>query len=302
VEPASPITVRHLVTSTGGIAGFGSVAGGAANEAGIEVQRLYSEADLTSGDVRRLSRGVAALPLASHPGARFQYGLSHDVQGALIEAITGVPLDRFLREQIFEPLGMPDTGFMVPSSERERLVQLAEYGPDGTLTASSARLYLSDDGAHGRMPALRSLSGGLYGTLTDYSRFLRMLANGGELDHVRVLAPSSVALMTSNLLPPGVSVEFQERWVGHGYGVNVGIVEQPLVATMWAGPVGAGTWFWSGAHGSWFWVDPVHDLIVTGFVQHAFSGQAHMGRPHPAPDVRALSRSLVYQALTHPER
>ena len=292
IQPSRPMTVRHLITSTAGISGFGTVVGAPANGRGVEVQRRYAAAELLSGDVRDLAVAVADLPLASHPGERFQYGLSHDVQGALIEVLAGTTLDRFLGERIFEPLGMRDTGFLVASSERERLVELAEYGADGGLVASdrpAARLRRRTT----RRATALVVGGGR--PVRDPRRLQPPAADARRPRFARRRLPPVAVVRRRDdrdLLPDGVHVEFQQPWVGHGYGVNVRIVEDPVPATMWSGPVGPGTWYWSGAHGSWFWVDPVNDLIVVGFVQHAFSGMAHMGRPHAAPDVRALSRAL----------
>jgi CubicO group peptidase (beta-lactamase class C family) len=127
-----------------------------------------------------------------------------------------------------------------------------------------------------------------------------VLGNRGELDGVQILAGASVGLMASNLLPLGVPVEFRQRWVGQGYGVDVGVILDPGRATFTGGPIGTGTFHWSGAHGTWFWVDPTYDIVVVGMVQQEFAGIVHMGVPHPAPDLRALSRSLIYQALTDP--
>jgi CubicO group peptidase (beta-lactamase class C family) len=302
VPPVHPMTMRELITNTGGISGDAGVAGQFANGPGNEVRRLYLEAGLTEGTIADMVAKIAAIPLATQPGTQFQYGLSQDVQGRIVEVLSGQRLDEFLRTRIFEPLRMPDTGFAVRPNELHRLVPLAAY--DGSLSLAPSRLawpaVLFGDGHADQTPRFLSGGGGLYSTLADYLRFAQMLGNRGELDGVQILAGTSVGLMASNLLPVGVPVEFRQRWAGQGYGVDVGVILDPGRATFTGGPIGTGTFHWSGAHGTWFWVDPTYDIVVVGMVQQEFAGIVHMGIPHPAPDLRALSRSLIYQALTDP--
>ncbi len=141
---------------------------------------------------------------------------------------------------------------------------------------------------------------GLYSTAQDYLRFAQMLANGGELDGVRILSPSSVKLMTSNLLADGVPMHFLQSFDGVGYGMNVGIVLDPARASFNGGAVGKGTFYWGGVHGTWFWVDPVNDIVVVGMLQQVDGGNPMTGRPYPVADVRAISRSITYGALVDP--
>ena len=131
-------------------------------------------------------------------------------------------------------------------------------------------------------------------------RFAQMLANGGTLDGARILSPTSVKLMTSNLLAEGVPMHFLQPFVGVGYGMNLGIVFDPAHADFNGGPVGAGTFYWGGVHGTWFWVDPVYDIVVVGMVQQQEGGNEMTGRPFPMPDIRAISRSITYGALLDP--
>ena len=129
-----------------------------------------------------------------------------------------------------------------------------------------------------------------------------MLANDGMLDGVRILAPTSVTLMTSNLLPEGVPMRFDQPFVGVGYGMGVGVVLDPAHADFNGGAIGAGTYYWGGVHGTWFWVDPTYDVIVIGMIQQQDAGNAMTGRPYPVPDIRAISRSITYGALVEPAR
>jgi CubicO group peptidase (beta-lactamase class C family) len=305
VPQIHPMTMRELLTNTGGISGAAGVAGQFANGPGNEVRRMYLEANLAAGTLADMVTKIAGLPLATQPGTRFQYGLSQDVQGRIIEVLSGQTLEGFFRSRIFEPLGMRDSGFAVPPSETARLVPLVTYGAERTLIPASfaPSSYMSVIfGDPSARPRFLSGGGGLYSTVADYVRFAEMLAGRGRLGEVQLLAPSSVGLMTSDMLPPGVPAEFRQQWAGCGYGIGVGIVLDPARATLMGGPIGRGTFHWSGAHGTWFWVDPTNDLTVVGMVQQEFAGIVHVGAEHPAPDLRALSRSLVYQALTDPER
>jgi CubicO group peptidase (beta-lactamase class C family) len=143
---------------------------------------------------------------------------------------------------------------------------------------------------------------GLYSTAQDYLRFAQMLANGGMLDGARILAPTSVTLMTSNLLPDGVPMRFLQPFAGVGYGMGVGIVLDPAHADFNGGVIGAGSYYWGGVHGTWFWVDPAYDVIVIGMIQQVDAGNPMTGRPYPVLDIRAISRSITYGALIDPTR
>jgi CubicO group peptidase (beta-lactamase class C family) len=156
--------------------------------------------------------------------------------------------------------------------------------------------------AAGEKPRYLLSIAGLYSTAQDYLRFAQMLVNGGMLDGVRVLAPTSVTLMTSNLLPDGVPVRFLQPFAGVGYGMGVGIVLDPARADFNGGAIGAGTYYWGGVHGTWFWVDPFYDVIVVGMIQQQDAGNPPTGRPYPVPDIRGISRSLTYQALVDSAR
>jgi CubicO group peptidase (beta-lactamase class C family) len=308
VPPRHPMTMRELVTSTGGISGNGGVAGSFRNGPGVEVKRLYEEAValFAAGEPRvrtlaDLVGVIASLPLASHPGEQFQYGYSQDVQGRVVEVLSGQRFDDFLREHLFRPLGMVDTDFWVRPGQEHRLVQLPAYDEHLDLVPSPLQgLMVAPTGDPTERPSLLSGGGGLVSTIADYVRFAHMLRGRGALDGVRILAPSTVRLMASDLLPEGVPIELRKQWTGQGYGVNVGVVLDPGRATLSNGGIGHGTFHWSGAHGTWFWVDPDNDVVVVGMTQLEFGGIPHMGAEHPAPDLRALTASLVYAALVAP--
>lgn len=292
-----PMRMRHIMSTTAGFA-FGPPLG-SVNPA---VDALYANADLWSGTHEDFIAELARLPLEAQPGTHFRYGLQQEVQGAIIRRISGQPLDQFLEERIFSPLGMRDTGFGVPADQRDRIAP--RYALDEHL-----KLVLAEDQSPfpavagtpaGVTPRFLLSIAGLYSTTHDYLRFAQMLANGGVLDGVELLSPSSVALMSSNLLAENVPMHFLESFDGIGYGMNVGIVLDPARASFNGGGMGRGTFYWGGVHGTWFWVDPVNDLVVVGMIQQVDGGNPMTGRPYPVPDIRGICRSIVYGALINP--
>ena len=299
VPQARPMTMRDLITNSGGFPGGSTSRNPAAS-------RLYAEADLQGGTLADMVRKLAGLPLGFQPGAEFEYGISQDVQGAVVEAISGQTLDVFMQRRLFGPLGMVDTGFGVAPDKRGRMAVVYEYGPDGKLVplgsgpASESRPMRA--GLSGEKPQFLSGAGGLFSTTYDYLRFAQMLLNGGELDGVRILSPSTVKLMTSDMLPPGMKPHFAARQEGVGYGADVGVILDPGRASFNGGGMGVGSYFWTGRYGSWWWNDPVNDLIVIGMTQQSGAAAVHVGLPNPAPDLRALYRSMIYAALVEPGR
>jgi CubicO group peptidase (beta-lactamase class C family) len=292
-----PMLMRHIMSTCAGFA-FGPKFG----TVNPEVDDLYTAAGLWGGDEDDLIAKLAKLPLEAQPGTHFRYGLQQQVQGAIIKRLTGQTVDVFLQERIFAPLRMKDTGFEVAPEERERIAPRYDLDHDLklVLAADQSAFPALVGTPPGVKPKLLLSIAGLYSTAQDYIRFAQMLANGGILDGVRILSPSSVRLMTSNLLPEGVPMHFLQSFAGVGYGMNVGIVLDPSRADFNGGAVGAGTFYWGGVHGTWFWVDPVNDIVVVGMIQQVDGGNQATGRPFPMPDVRAISRSIVYGALVNP--
>lgn len=291
------MTMRHLMASS---AGFGFlVPPGSTNP---KVDALYAATDLWSGTNEDMVAKLAKLPLETQPGTHFRYGLQQEVQGVIIQRLTGETIDSFLESRIFQPLGMDDTGFSVPPEDRDRIAP--RYALDDNLklvlaTDQSAFPILAGTPAGEKPKYLLSIAG-LYSTTQDYMRFAQMLAHGGILGGVRVLSPTSVKLMTSNLLPDGVPMHFLQAFAGVGYGMGMGVVLDPAHPDFNGGPIGAGSFYWGGVHGTWFWVDPAHDMVVVGMVQQVDAGNGMTGRPYLVPDVRATARSLIYQALVDP--
>jgi CubicO group peptidase (beta-lactamase class C family) len=233
---------------------------------------------------------LATLPLVAQPGSDWRYGPSVDIQGYLVEKLSGEKLDVFLRSKIFEPLGMKDTGFWVDAAKRPRVTDVFTYGPDKRVTAAASQ---SDPSSK---PAFLSGSGGLLSTTDDYYRFAQMMLNGGQANGTRFLKASTVELMRTNVLADGVKVDtFGSGLPGIGFGLDFAIVMDPAVANT---PEGRNSFYWGGAFGTWFWIDPTNDVVVVGMIQNV-GGSSPTGG---SPQVRPLSRQLVYQALVDPKK
>ena len=268
VEPDHPMTMRELMTHAGGLTYgvFGAT----------PVDAMYTKAGVMNPaePMQSMIDKLAKIPLLSQPGTDWHYSVSVDVQGYLVEKLSGQSFPEFLRTRIFEPLKMVDTAFNVPASKRDRFAAFYTKDKDGKLVPMPG---IPD---YAEVPALPSGGGGLVSTISDYMRFCQMLLNGGELDGVRILSPLTVKLMRTDALPEGVSVG-----PGTGFGMDFAVVKDPQAA---GGYYGEGTYYWGGYAGTWFWIDPVYDLIVVGMIQH---------RSDDMPDVRALSKALTYQAI-----
>jgi len=253
-------TMRELMTHT---AGFGYAIGFGPFDATDEA---YLAADIWgAGSLAEFVRRVATAPLAYQPGTRFRYSLSMDLQGAIIEKLTGRSLPTFMRETLFKPLGMVDTDFYAPAGKQARLATLYHMYGATELTVLEAPGFRRDGLA---VPALPSGGGGLYSTAGDYARFAQMLLNKGELGGVRVLSADAVAMMTANHLPRalidhGFIAGAQSIGPGRGYAFNGAVFFDPEAAGV---PVGAGTYQWDGAGGAWFWIDPENDLLFVGLI------------------------------------
>jgi CubicO group peptidase (beta-lactamase class C family) len=253
-------------------------------------QKLYREHKLmdTQQNNARMVTKLAALPLCCQPGTAFEYSMSTDVLGALVEVLSGMDLNRFFNERIFGPLGMKDTGFLLTEHNRTRLA-LPNSDPANKVQAAQ---YIYDPA---RAPAWYSGGGGLFSTASDYVRFAQMLLNKGELDGARLLAHKTVELMTSDHLPPnlsfgtftqelGASAPLPEY--GQGYGLGVGVRKEAGRSPV---PGSIGDFYWGGAYGTYFWIDPQEQLITIFMLQETDMKKRARYRP--------LMRNLVYPAL-----
>ncbi|MFW6199338.1 MAG: serine hydrolase domain-containing protein [Gemmatimonadota bacterium] len=276
VEADHPMTIRELMTHTSGLA-YGIGAPG-------PVDSLYAARGVLSRDqtLEDMIAKLADIPLRHQPGTQWYYSISVDVQGYLVEVLSGQPFDEFLEERIFGPLGMVDTGFHVPEEDHDRFVQYYDYDDEGVLVPSPGT-----DGEVGSRPYLDpttffSGGGGLVSTTTDYMRFSQMLLNGGELDGVRILSPTTVEMMHNDQLAEGISGPGQ----GRGFGLDFAVVTGPFPSAVYRSD---GEYSWGGAAGTWFWIDPVEELIFVGMIQQR-------GDPM-RPNVSGLARQLTYQAI-----
>ena len=250
-------TMRELVTHSAGF-GYGL-------REDNPVDKAYSQSNfMHSPNSTAAIQQIAKLPLASQPGLRWRYSAAVDVQGYIIERISGLSLADFMRTRIFEPLKMTDTGFYVPASKKNRFVAMKQYDPASNSLIAPSGVLVFD---FSQPPGTDSGGAGLVSTASDYLRFAQMLANGGELDGVRLLAPGTVRLLASNHLTEEIRAkphgEFSAT-TGIGYGVNVSVVLDPTKAGTLQGE---GTYSWGGAAGTWFWVDPKNDVVLVGMMQ-----------------------------------
>ena len=273
VPQTRPMTMRQLMSHT---AGFDASAG-------------YADDNLRAGNLQDMINKLARLPLAFQPGREWRYGPSVDIQGYLVEKLSGQPLDVFLKQRIFEPLRMTDTGFWVDRSKAGRATKVFTYNEGKTLITAPNQVR----GDLTEKPAFLSGSGGLNSTTEDYFRFSQMLLDGGQANGRRLLKASTVELMYQNVLEPGVTIG--RTAAGLGFGMDFAIVLDPQAADT---PEGKNTYYWGGAFGTWFWIDPTNDVIVVGMIQNTNGSQANSG----TPQVRPLSRRLVYQALVDPRK
>jgi CubicO group peptidase (beta-lactamase class C family) len=276
-DPDRAITLEHLLTHTSGLTyGFFGQ---------MPVDSIYRRSNLLdpSRTVRQFADSIARLPLAFSPGDAWTYSMSIDVLGAVIEIASGRPLDVYLDQEIFAPLGMRETAFHITPAMEGRVPVLYSRGANNSLRAAAELIGTS------YRPTSRLLSGGggLLSTPSDYLRFAQMILNGGDLDGERILSRESIAAMTRNHLASGLS-PIESPMVGHsGYGY--GFAGAVLVDSIRAGlPGSPGIYRWWGLMGTFFWIDPKSDLI--GMVWTQFN----TGRVYP---LEQDFQRLVYAAV-----
>lgn len=245
------------------------------------VQRQYAQSRIGSRERSNaeFSRQLAALPLMFEPGTAWEYGRSTDVLGRLVEVVSGTTLGTYLRENIFEPLGMEETWFSVPQQHQYRIAEPFARDPDG---AMQMRLVdLRED------PVMESGGGGLASTALDYARFLQFMLNRGELDGVRLLGSRTVAYMTSDHLgsiPVNSGASRELLPLGYGFGLGFAVRKETGLATE---PGSVGAYYWGGMAGTTFFVDPAEDLFACLMLQ----------APNQREYYRKLFRNLVYATL-----
>ena len=268
VDAEREMTVKHLLTHTSGI-----IYGGDWDH---PINERYREANFYGGDLANMAQELGNIPLLHHPGDAWNYGMSTDVLGYLVEVVSGMPFAEFLKTHILDPLGMTDTAFSVPDEKADRYPTLYEPAEDGGIqviekapVSSGPRSFFHSGGA------------GLQSTAADYLRFCQMLLNDGELDGVRLLGRKTVDLIRIN----HISDDWQplER-TGCGFGLGFAVVTD-VAETHSLGS--EGTYSWGGLASTTFWIDPVEDLIGILMTQLIGDSPFH-----------AQFRVLTYQAIT----
>ena len=282
-------TMRELMSHTAGF-GYGL-------QDKLPVDKLYrSKKVLQSTSLQDLVDRIATIPLMYQPGTNWYYSAAVDIQGYIVEKITGQKLGDFMADQIFKPLKMTDTAFATGPAKASRLASLYVGNEKTGKLEVPKDIFGAPIPDYVAPPAMESGGGGLVSTLGDYARFSQMLANGGELDGVRILNPRTVALMATNVIPANVLVQSNGTTVTRfneavGFGLDFMVVNDPLKA---GSLDGKGTYSWGGAAGTWFWVDPTNDVVFVGMIQR-------LGNTG-GDDLGLMARTLTYQALIHPEK
>jgi CubicO group peptidase (beta-lactamase class C family) len=259
--------------------------------AGFGVNADYADQHFGEGDLQGMIDKIAKLPLYSQPGTDWAYGPSVDIQGYIVQKLSGQPLDVFMAEHLFGPLGMTDTGFWVSAGKVGRVAKINTY-KDGKIVTAPA----GGGRDPSKKPAYLSGSGGLLSTTEDYWKFCQMVGNGGIASGRRYLKADTIKLMRKSVLQPGVMVDlYGPSQPGVGFGLDFAVIEDPSkVPTL----QGKDTFYWGGAFGTWFWIDPTNDLIFVGMMQNV-NGSVPGGG---TPNVRVSTPQLTYAALTDPKR
>ena len=275
VPAARPITIKHVLTHTAGLPN--TYRGFTIAEYTKAVAKV--KPDETMAD--RLKR-IAKLPLNFHPGDAWEYGPGTDVVGALVEKMSGMSLDEFFRKRIFEPLGMKDTHFYLPSEKVARLVALYQPNAEANNTIKLTEAPTAESRWVKEPHTMFSGAGGLVSTAADYVRFHQMMLNGGELNGVRLLGRKTVELMTTN------HVGDLQVWLtgpGYGFGLGYSVIKDVGQAALTSS---IGTYGWGGAFCTYFWVDPVEEMV--GVVMTQVSPYTHL-------NIRQEFQVLANQAI-----
>lgn len=276
-------TMQELMSHT---AGFAYWLGGS-DPANAAMQKAKID---QSPDLKAFIDTIATIPLMYQPGERWFYSASVDIQGAIIERLSGLSLGEYFQKHIFAPLGMVDTGFYVPDAEYDRFSDVFGFHPQ---TGDMVKIPYPTVMFKKDTIAFESGGGGLVSTMADYARFCQMLADEGTFNGVTLISPETLKLMRTDVLKDGQNVTISGVLTSIapgslGFGLDFGIIHNPDGNN--GMKVGDGTFYWGGAAGTWFWVDPVNDLYFIGMIQR-------FGQGNTPVDFRGISRDLVYEAL-----
>jgi len=279
VDQAQPMTMAQLMSHT---AGFGT--SGVYEQAAINLRET---------DLQGMVDKLAKLPLESQPGTDWAYGPCVDLQGYVVQKLSGKSLDRYFQDHLFTPLRMPDTQFWVDPAKTARVVRVHTYDAAGKIIPDPAGQSIpAERRLPTRPPRFLAGGGGLFSTAPDYFRFCQALLQGGELEGARILKPETVKLMRKSVLKPGVGIDlYGPVQKGLGFGMDFAVLERPGESGL---PHGQDSYWWGGAFGTWFWIDPTHDIVFVGMIQNLRGSIPGGG----TPAVREISPKAVYAALT----
>ena len=268
VDAEREMTIKHLLTHTSGL-----IYGGDWEH---PINDRYKKANFYGGDLANMAQELGDIPLLHHPGDGWNYGMSTDVLGYLVEVVSGMPFEEYLKTHILNPLGMNDTAFSVPEEKADRYATLYEPTEDGGIQVME-----NAPVASGPLSFFHSGGAGLQSTAADYLRFCQMLLNDGELDGERLLGRKTVELIRVN----HISDDWQplER-TGCGFGLGFAVVTDVADTH---GPGSEGTYSWGGLASTTFWIDPMEELI--GILMTQLIGDSPF---------LAQFRVLTYQAIT----
>ncbi len=273
-EPARrSMTMRELMTHTAGL-GYGLVGAHPVDKLFLKANVLDPAAPLST-----MIGKIAGLPLLAQPGTRWSYSSAVDVQGYLVEKLSGMSFAQFLETRLFTPLGMRDTAFHVPAAKLARVARMHREDDSGVLVPSDRESdpTVVPKGAFG--------GHGLFSTATDYARFAQMLLDGGELGGVRILAPRTVEMLRTNHV---LAEPLKTMRQGQGWGLGPQVI---LDAAASGEPYSDGSFHWWGIGGTWFWVDPVKEVVFIGMIQYQGRGFGAVTQIH------GYARNLAYQAV-----
>ena len=257
------------------------------------VDKMYqADNPLDAPSLQAFIGKVAKMPLLYQPGEKWVYSVSVDIQGYLVQKLSGKTFPDFLRDRIFLPLGMKDTGFLVPESKLSRVSTIYTWDQ-----AAKALKGAPHDPGISTMPGLPSGGGGLYSTAADYFQFAQMIANGGQLNGQRLLNASTVEMMRTNVLneqtlnsKSGIGPVHLQPGLGFGY--DFAVMSDPVALKS---PLGKGSFWWWGIAGTWFWIDPANDVVFIGMIQRR-------GGAPGAANHEDVARAAVYKALVDPAK
>jgi CubicO group peptidase (beta-lactamase class C family) len=257
---------------------------------------MYREKEvLTAPNLQEMINRTAQIPLMFQPGTSWYYSSAVDIQGHIVEKLTGKTLGQFMRERIFAPLKMSDTAFYTGADKASRLAAVYVYDRDQAKIIEAKTLFGVDMPDYTKPPVNESGGGGLVSTTHDYARFSQMMLNKGTLGGKQIIKPETVDLMVQNhigdlrLYSDGTTANPGQP--GIKFGLDFAIVDDPAAANS---QQGKGTYYWGGAAGTWFWIDPANDLFFVGMIQR-------MGGARPdGMNFRPESAKLVYDALGVP--